>query len=36
MKWRGALIGHGNRPGDVETDARAMEAARHFLGAGDE
>ena len=31
MIWRGALIGAGNRPGDVENDARALAAARDFL-----
>lgn len=31
MPWRGALIGEGNRPGDVENDARALEAARTFF-----
>lgn len=31
MKWRGALIGHGNKPGDVLEDPRAMAAAREFL-----
>ena len=34
MEWRGALIGHGNRPGDVAGDARAIDAARRFFGAG--
>lgn len=31
MKWRGALIGHGNQPGEVLQDARALAAAREFL-----
>jgi len=33
MEWRGTLIGRGNRPGDVEKDARAMDAAKRFFGA---
>jgi multimeric flavodoxin WrbA len=33
MTWRGALIGEGNRPGDVENDARAMAAAKAFFDA---
>jgi multimeric flavodoxin WrbA len=31
MRWRGALIGHGSRPGDVLRDAPALEAARDWL-----
>ncbi|WP_338870485.1 flavodoxin family protein [Myxococcus stipitatus] len=31
MHWRGGLIGHGNRPGDVLQDSRALSAAREFL-----
>lgn len=31
MHWRGALIGHANIPGQVLTDARALDAARDFL-----
>jgi NAD(P)H-dependent FMN reductase len=31
MRWRGALIGHGARPGDVLGDAPALEAARDWL-----
>ncbi len=31
MGWRGALVGHGNRPGDVERDAAALEAARTYF-----
>ena len=34
MKWRGALIGYGNRPGDVLQDAKTMsEAERFFAGS---
>ena len=34
MRWRGALQGHANRPGEVMADATAMEAAgRFFNGA---
>ncbi|AGC42413.1 NAD(P)H dehydrogenase (quinone) [Myxococcus stipitatus DSM 14675] len=31
MRWRGGLIGHGNRPGEVLQDTRALSAAREFL-----
>lgn len=31
MDWRGALIGEGNRPGDVLNDARALELAQRFF-----
>lgn len=31
MHWRGALIGHGSRPGDVWQDAPALEAAKDWL-----
>jgi hypothetical protein len=31
MGWRGALVGHGNRPGDVLKDAAAVEAARAYF-----
>ncbi|NTX09378.1 NAD(P)H-dependent oxidoreductase [Myxococcus sp. CA051A] len=31
MGWRGALIGHGNQPGEVLQDPRAMANAREFL-----
>jgi putative NADPH-quinone reductase len=31
MDWRGVLIGHGNRPGDVEKDAKAIAAAAKLL-----
>ena len=31
QRWRGTLIGHGSAPGQVLTDTRALEAARHFL-----
>ena len=35
-QWGGALLGHGNRPGDVLHDARAVEQARTFFSeAGD-
>ena len=31
MEWRGALVGHANRPGEIERDAAALEAARSYL-----
>ena len=31
---RGALVGHGNRPGQVEQDEAAMAAAPRFLAGG--
>lgn len=31
MTWHGALTGHGNRPGDVETDAAALAAAATYF-----
>ncbi|MBU8896362.1 hypothetical protein DRW03_27590 [Corallococcus sp. H22C18031201] len=31
MRWRGALVGHGNHPGDVMKDAPALAAAERFL-----
>jgi hypothetical protein len=31
MSWKGALLGEGNRPGDVLNDVRAMRAATEFL-----
>ncbi|MCY0998516.1 NAD(P)H-dependent oxidoreductase [Myxococcus sp. MISCRS1] len=31
MHWRGALIGHGNTPGQVLQDPRAVTTARDFL-----
>ena len=33
MRWRGALVGHGNRPGDVTADRAAQAAAETFFGA---
>lgn len=36
MHWRGALIGHANRPGDIEQDAAALTAAREFFAAARE
>ena len=32
MDWRGVLMGHGNRPGEVEGDAAAVAAAPAFFG----
>lgn len=33
LRWSGALVGHGNRPGEVLADAAAVAAAdRYFLG----
>ena len=34
MRFAGALIGHGNRPGDVKNDHTAMRAARTFFREG--
>ncbi len=31
MEWRGALIGHANRPGEIANDARALAAAETFF-----
>jgi Multimeric flavodoxin WrbA len=31
MKWGGALLGYGNRPGDVIDDATSMERASQFF-----
>lgn len=31
LDWRGALLGHGSRPGDIERDFDAIEAAASFL-----
>lgn len=31
MGWHGALVGHGNRPGDIENDAAALESARSYF-----
>jgi multimeric flavodoxin WrbA len=31
MRWRGALIGHANRPGEIEGDAAALEAAARYF-----
>ena len=31
MRWHGALQGHANRPGSIETDARAMAAAATYF-----
>ena len=34
MRWYGALVGHANRPGDIENDAAALAAAdRYFVEA---
>lgn len=33
MRWRGALVGHGNRPGEIEADRAALAAATTFLAA---
>jgi multimeric flavodoxin WrbA len=34
MRFGGVLVGHGNRPGEVEQDRAVMEEARRFLGGG--
>lgn len=31
MRWGGALIGHGNRPGDIRADADALTRAKTFF-----
>ena len=31
MRWRGALLGHANRPGEIENDAAAVAAAARFF-----
>jgi len=31
MEWKGVLLGHGSRPGDVATDAPALAEARRFF-----
>jgi NAD(P)H-dependent FMN reductase len=31
MRWRGALIGHGSRPGEVELDAASLAAAERYF-----
>lgn len=33
MRWSGALLGHGNRPGDVLRDDKAMAAADDFFAS---
>jgi multimeric flavodoxin WrbA len=32
MHWRGMLLGHGNKPGDIAGDTAAFERARAFFG----
>jgi hypothetical protein len=31
MHWSGALLGHGNRPGEVHADAQALAAAERYF-----
>lgn len=31
MNWHGALLGHANRPGEIEKDAAAIAAARDYF-----
>lgn len=31
MGWNGALVGHANRPGEIERDTTALEAARRYF-----
>lgn len=31
MRWRGALTGHANRPGEIERDTEALASAARFL-----
>ena len=31
MAWAGALVGHGNRPGDIAADSGALARAGHFF-----
>jgi multimeric flavodoxin WrbA len=33
MRWRGALIGHANRPGEIEGDHAALTAAATYFAA---
>jgi len=33
MRWGGALMGVGSRPGDIENDAAALQRAAEFFGA---
>jgi len=35
MQWRGVLLGHANRPGDIERDTRALAAAETFFTSRD-
>lgn len=32
MSWHGALVGHANRPGEIENDAAALAAAATYFG----
>lgn len=31
MTWKGALLGHANRPGDIANDAKALAAAQSYF-----
>ena len=31
MQWAGAVVGYGNRPGDVSTDAEGLAAAQNLF-----
>ena len=31
MRWRGALVGHANRPGEIRSDAAGLAAAERFF-----
>ena len=33
MQWRGALLGHANRPGEIANDAAALAAAERYFVA---
>ena len=33
MQWRGALVGHANRPGEIAADAAALAAAARYFAA---
>ncbi|MEU1373848.1 NAD(P)H-dependent oxidoreductase [Streptomyces triculaminicus] len=33
MEWAGGLVGHGNRPDDIDADTATLTAAKTFFGA---
>jgi hypothetical protein len=34
MHWRGALLGHANKPGEIAGEATALAAAQRYFSAG--